>query len=335
MKVCLYKGNYKKFAQSGMGKAILHQETALQKEGIDYQTSYSDDIDIIHLNDWLPKTVRLAKKARRNNIKVVMHAHSTEEDFRNSFRGSNLISPLFKNWLIHVYRQGDVLITPTLYSKQILERYRIKRPIVAISNGIDLRQYDRSQASGERFRAQYGFSEDDKVVISVGHFMKRKGIIDFVRMAERHPSVSFVWFGHSPRSVLTTEVAAAVDTKLPNLHFAGYVAAEALRDAYVGADVFLFMTHEETEGIVLLEAMAMKTQVLIRDIPIYVEFKDGHSLYKANSDADFDQKLKGILDGSLPSTVDAAYEEVKARSLDAIGSESRQVYDQHHHSKSL
>ncbi len=185
MKVCLYKGNYKKFAQSGMGKAILHQETALQKEGIDYQTSYSDDIDIIHLNDWLPKTVRLAKKARRNNIKVVMHAHSTEEDFRNSFRGSNLISPLFKNWLIHVYRQGDVLITPTLYSKQILERYRIKRPIVAISNGIDLRQYDRSQASGERFREQYGFSEDDKVVISVGHFMKRKGIIDFVRMVER------------------------------------------------------------------------------------------------------------------------------------------------------
>lgn len=326
MKICLYKGNYEKFARSGMGKAILHQEAALQKEGIEYCTAYSEDVDIIHLNDWLPKTLRLAKKARRKQIKVVMHAHSTEEDFRNSFRGSNLFSPLFKRWLIHVYRQADILITPTPYSKAILEGYEIGKPIVAISNGIDLEQYDRSQASSQRFRDNYGLSSEDKVVISVGHFMKRKGIIDFVHMAKRHPAVHFFWFGHSPRTALTPEVATAIDTKLDNLHFPGYISAEALRDAYTGSNIFLFMTHEETEGIVLLEAMAMKTQVLVRDIPIYDEFRHGHSVYKAVTADEFDTNLDGLLSANLPSTVDLAYEEVKARSLEAVAKQLHALY---------
>lgn len=328
MKVCLYKGHYEALAKSGMGKAILHQEAVLREQGINYCTTFEADIDILHLNDWFPATVRLAKKARRKGIKVVMHAHSTEQDFRNSFRGSNLIAPLFKRWLIHVYRQGDLVITPTAYSKSILETYQINRPIVALSNGIDLSQYDRSQASGKRFRDKYGYSLEQPVVLSVGHFMKRKGIIDFVNMAKRNPSTAFIWFGHSPKSALTNDVLKAVNTKLPNLTFAGYVPASELRDAYVGANLFLFMTHEETEGIVILEAMAMKTQMLIRDIPIYEEFKDGVSVYKASSDAMFDEKLHAILSGQAPSTVEEAYEEAQKRSLTAVGRSLHRLYEQ-------
>ena len=40
-------------------------------------------------------------------------------------------------------------------------------------------------------------------------------------------------------------------------------------DAYSGSDLFFFPTLEETEGIVMLEAMAMETPVLTRYIPVY------------------------------------------------------------------
>ena len=38
--------------------------------------------------------------------KVIMHGHSTKEDFENSFIGSNLFAPLFGKYLTHMYKKG-------------------------------------------------------------------------------------------------------------------------------------------------------------------------------------------------------------------------------------
>lgn len=77
---------------------------------------------------------------------MIYHAHSTEEDFRNSFIGSNQLAPLVKKYLISLYSKADHLITPTPYSKTLLEGYGIKVPISAISNGIDLSRFYPSEA---------------------------------------------------------------------------------------------------------------------------------------------------------------------------------------------
>lgn len=326
MKLCLYTGNYKKLETSGMGKAILHQLKALEDQPLDVVTEFDPTADILHLNDWFPRSYLLAKRAKHKGMKVVYHAHSTEEDFRNSFRGSNLVAPLFKRWLEACYRLGDLVITPTPYAKAILQTYRLDRPILAISNGIDLSVFDRSHADAKGFRERWGVSGEEKLVVSVGHFIERKGIVDFIRLAKRHKDVRFIWFGYSPSSVLTREVTQAMKNKTPNISFPGYIDAGELRDAYAAADCFLFMTKEETEGIVLLEAMAMQVPVLIRDIPIYSEYEDGVSLYKAISDDEFDRKLLGILDQTAPSTVIRAYEEVRKRSIDKIGYQLYEAY---------
>ena len=72
-------------------------------------------------------SVRIAKKAKKMGKKIVYHAHSTEEDFKSGFIFCKQLSPLFKKWLIYCYNLGDVLVTPTLYSKNILEGYGIKK----------------------------------------------------------------------------------------------------------------------------------------------------------------------------------------------------------------
>ena len=46
--------------------------------------------------------------------------------FQNSFTGSNLIAPLFKKWIMKCYQTGDLILTPTNYSKSLLEGYGIK-----------------------------------------------------------------------------------------------------------------------------------------------------------------------------------------------------------------
>ena len=91
------------------------------------------------------------------NKKIVFHAHSTMEDFKNSFMFSNLLAPLYKKWLIHMYNYGDLIITPTPYSKSILESYGIKKPIYAISNGIDVKQFGYDQQKVEKFKKIFSF----------------------------------------------------------------------------------------------------------------------------------------------------------------------------------
>ena len=45
------------------------------------------------------------------------------EDFRSSFKGSNALAPLFKRWITFCYGLGDVVLTPTEYSRRLLESY--------------------------------------------------------------------------------------------------------------------------------------------------------------------------------------------------------------------
>jgi len=174
MKILLYTEGLDKIGKSGLGKAIKHQMKALEYVGVEYTLNPSDDYDILHINTYGIKSYFLAKKARKMGKKVVYHAHSTEEDFRNSFILSNQIAPLFKKWLIKCYSLGDHIITPTPYSKRLLDGYGINREITAISNGIEIEKFITSKKLGENFRKKYGYKKDDKVIMGIGLYLERK-----------------------------------------------------------------------------------------------------------------------------------------------------------------
>ena len=328
MKVLLYTEGEKMFSKSGLGKAIKHQMKALESENIEYTTNLKDDYDIIHLNFYGPNSFALAKHARRNGKKVVYHAHSTEEDFKNGFIFSKQISPAFKKWLIKCYSLGDIIVTPTPYSKRLLEGYGIKKKIVAISNGIELEKFKYDPDSRIKFRKRYNYTEDDKVIIGIGLYIERKGIVDFVELAKRLPEYKFIWFGHSPLSAATKPVREAVNTKLDNLIFAGYVDQEVIVEAMNGCDVYVFPTFEETEGIPIIEACACKTTAIVRDIPIFEEWlEDGVNVYKAKNLNEFYEKIKKIIEGELPYLGEEAYKVAVERDIKEVGKQLRRVYE--------
>ena len=94
MKILLYTEGEKIISVSGLGKAIQHQIKSLETEKIEYTTNPLDDYDIIHLNMYGPKSYQLAKKAHKKGKKVVYHAHSTEEDYRNGFILAKQTAPI-------------------------------------------------------------------------------------------------------------------------------------------------------------------------------------------------------------------------------------------------
>ena len=103
---------------------------------------------------------------------------------------------------------------------------------------------------------------------------------------------------------------------------------EELMDDYSGSDLFFFPTWEETEGIVMLEAMAMQTPVLVRDIPVYEGWLEhGSTVYKGKRREDFEQLLPAILEKQLPDLTQEAYQLVRENSITKIGTALAEIYD--------
>lgn len=331
MKVLLYTEGLKTVGKSGLGKAIKHQMKALDYAKIPYTLDPHDDYDILHINTYFLKSYFLAKKAKRRGKKIVYHAHSTEEDYKNGFIFAKQTSKLFKKWLIKCYSLGDVIVTPTPYSKKLLEGYRglENKKIYAISNGIEIDFFKRDIESGKKFRKDYNIADNEKVIIGIGLYIERKGIVDFVELAKRMKEYKFIWFGYSPLAASTKKVRDAVNTKLDNLTFAGYVEPSVIKAAMSGCNLYLFPTLEETEGIPIIEACACKCPALIRDIGVFDGWLvDSKNVYKAKNLDEFQEKITKILDGTLPDLTEEAYKVALEKDIKNVSKELKKVYEE-------
>ncbi|MFC4402590.1 glycosyltransferase [Gracilibacillus xinjiangensis] len=327
MKVLLYAGSLNLVNKSGIGQAIRHQKKALEHLNIDHTTDSKEDFDIVHLNTIFPNSLLMSWWAKRKGKKVVYYAHSTMEDFRNSFIGSNILAPLFKKWISYCYNNGDIIITPTEYSKSILDTYGLQRPVFSLSNGIDTHFFHKNTEARNRFRKKYQMDDNQKVIISVGHFMERKGIDDFIELAKQLPEYEFYWFGHTSMNLVPAKIKKAMKQEIPNLHFPGFINREELRDAYCGSDLFLFLTHEETEGIVLLEALAAKIPVLVRDIPIYEQWlTENVHVYKAKQFLSFKEKIVKIVEKEAPDLTENGYKLALEKDIRNISKKLVELY---------
>ncbi|EOH89531.1 glycosyl transferase family 1 [Enterococcus villorum] len=330
MKVLLYFESEKMLAKSGIGRALDHQKRALKEVGIPYTLDSKEDYDILHINTYGINSHNMVNKARRDGKKIVYHAHSTEEDFRNSFIGSNQLSPLVRKYLVGLYQKADYLITPTPYSKKLLESYGIDLPIQSISNGIDLEKYLPDPIKEQKFREYFHLSAEQKVIICVGLFFARKGIVDFVEIAKKMPEYTFIWFGHVPMYSIPKNIRKIVKEDHPdNVIFPGYIKGEIIEGAYSGADLFFFPSYEETEGIVVLEALASKQNVLVRDIPVYHGWlEDKKNCYMGHSNEEFTLLIKKIIEEEVPSLVESGFQTAQERSIEKIGEQLQDVYKQ-------
>lgn len=329
MKILLYFENEKMIKTSGIGRAMKHQIAALKNQNIDYTCDPEcEDYDILHVNTYGLSSSKLISKAKKAGKKVVVHAHSTEEDFRNSFVLSNQVAPIFKKRLISVYSEGDYILTPTPYSKKILEGYGLDCEIEAISNGIDLQRFAYDFEKVKAFKKYFSLKEEDKVVISVGLYFDRKGLIDFVDVARKLPNYRFIWFGYTPLYSIPKNIREVVLEDHPkNVYFPGYVKGAIIEGAYQGSDAFFFASKEETEGIVVLEALAAGQNVIVRDIPVFEPWLvDKKNCYKGNNVDEFVNLVEGCVEKTLPSTGAEGIKTAKERSIEEVAKQLASVY---------
>lgn len=328
MKVLLYFEGQNAISTSGIGRALKHQMKALETVGVDYTLDPYDDYDVLHINTYFLNSKFVINKARKMNKAVIYHAHSTEEDFRNSFVFSNQLSPLYKKHLISLYSKADELITPTPYSKNILQSYGINVPINVISNGINLERYKYNEEKVKAFLKYFNLKNDDIVIMGVGLLFERKGIIDFIEVAKRFPSYKFIWFGDTPSISITRNVKEAISKRPINVIMPGYVKGPIIEGAYLFSKCFLFPSYEETEGIVVLEALASKCLTIVRNIGVFDPWlKDNENVLMGKDVNDFEEKIKYAILNDLNKIKEEGYKTASDRCIENIGKQLKEVYE--------
>lgn len=280
MKVSHYF-EFEEHVTGGMAASVDHQRKMFDRVGIDYTTDPTLDADVLHCNLMGPRSVWYARRARKAGVPVVAHTHVTAEDFGDSFRFTNALARPLRPYLRRAYGLADRLVCPSEYNREVVEGYA-DVPTTVVSNGVDREKLDGFESLEAEYRDRYDL--DPPTVFMVGHVIKRKGLETFVETAHRTPDVDFAWFGHVDRSLKGRETKRLIDESPSNCTFTGFI--EDIRGAYAAGDVFCFPTHEENEGIALLEAMAAGKPVVVRDIETFSWLDDGEDCLKVGSEGD-------------------------------------------------
>jgi len=255
-------GIFYKNLGTGVLSSYNNQRKILEKMGIEYIENGKEDYDILQVNLMGPKALYLIRRDKRRGKKIVTYAHNTPEDFVGVFWFSNLVLPIFKKLVVYMHSKSDIVICPSQYTKGLMEKHGIETPMIALSNAVDTKRFKFDEKGREKARKKYGLK--NITVFSVGLVLPRKSPSTFINMAEKFKDINFIWFG----KIYSGALVKKLPKEMPeNLQFTGYV--DDIIEAFSAGDIFVFPSHEENEGMAILEAAATEKPLIVRDIPVY------------------------------------------------------------------
>lgn len=304
----------------GVGVSAGQQRRALDAAGVDWTDDRSDPHDLVHLNFLGPVALTELLRARRAGTPVVVHAHSLGDNVADTYRFSNTLAPLIARYYTWVYRQADTVVAVSEDTRRRLADRGVTGHVPVVSNGVDTQALE-----GVDDRDPGG--PPGPTVVNLAQVYEVKGVPEFVEVGRRLPDVAFRWFGHrhrwlAPRSTKRTVAAAPA-----NVAFPGYLPDK--RDAFAMADVFLFPSRRETQGLSLLEAAYCGLPIVTRDLPVFDYLEDGVHCLKGEGPAEFAELVRTLLDDpDRRARLGAnARDLAQEHTLEAVGASLRSVYE--------
>lgn len=158
----------------------------------------------------------------------------------------------------------DALIVPSSPMREKLAEYGVQVPMHVIPTGIPLADF--AAGNGNVFRNRHGIERNRPMLLFVGRVAFEKNIHFLLGALERAlahiPDLLLTIAGEGP-ALASLKKLAAKRNLLEHVLFVGYLdRRSALLDCYRAADAFVFASRTETQGLVLLEAMALGVPVI-------------------------------------------------------------------------
>jgi len=221
------------------------------------------DVDLIHVHGLMFQAVRgmLAGRALRKPVVLTFHTMVTEAARFYNF------TP-FPEWVIQlgmwtylrtILHRAEVVIAPTVAIKNELKRYapHIKR-LEVIPTGVDLDRFN-PRIDGSEVRRRYGL-EGKKVILHLGRIAWEKNIDLVVRgfalLSAHEPEARLLLVGEGPAKEHVRGLVKELGIE-ERVIFTGFVPDPELPQFYAACDVLTLASKFETQGLVILEAMAV------------------------------------------------------------------------------
>ena len=153
------------------------------------------------------------------------------------------------------YNKVDHVITPSEAAMKWLQRHSVSTDITVIPTGAPRRRmFDRSEV-----RTALGIPPEQKILLYVGRLAREKNLEVLFEMAamafQKDPSLRLWLVGDGP----FREGCAAMVRRLgigDRVRFVGFIPRPEVDQYYEAADLFVFSSITETQGLVVQEAMA-------------------------------------------------------------------------------
>ncbi len=276
------------------------------------------DLDIVHIH--LPTIMSAPARwiASFYDVPIFLTYHTNLELYiRHYVPGvpKNVARAVAKFYTSRETQNGEKVFVPSPDMKSLLESYDLRPPLEVLPTGIDLETYENENEGIRTLKEQFGIKEDEKILLYVGRVGSEKNIgflLDaFKEISRTFSSVHFVVVGGGRGLGKVLSRVSKMDASR-KIHFTGYVEQEEiLAQYYREADLFLFSSHTETQGLVIAEAMAAKTPVVAIDAPgVRDVIKNDKGGYLVDEDVEvFSRKVKGLLES--PDLLKQKSEEAK------------------------
>ena len=158
----------------------------------------------------------------------------------------------------------DALVVPSRAMQTALHDYGVRCPMHIIPTGMEMDRF--VYGDGQKFRASLGIAPDRPTLVHVGRVAHEKNI-DFIfrmlaRVVRQRPEVVLILAGEGPALAHCKRYVASLGLN-DHVKFVGYLSRDSsLLDCYRAGDLFVFASKTETQGLVLLEAMALGVPVV-------------------------------------------------------------------------
>lgn len=217
--------------------------------------------DLVHIQTPFAAHYAASGAARRHGVPLIATYHTLFEEYLKHY--APLVPAAWLRGLARAFSRRqcnalDAVIVPSLAIEQRLASYGVRVPMHVLPTGIPL---PAPVASGRSaFRQRCGIDPARPVALFVGRVAHEKNIgflLEAIEVARAElPAILLLIAGEGPALAQLRQRVADCGLSR-NVQFIGYLdRATELPACYAAADVFVFASRTETQGLVLLEAMA-------------------------------------------------------------------------------
>lgn len=292
------------------------------------------DLDIIHAQHSLGMISTSALKiARSLNIPIVHTYHTLLTEYIHWKIGASLGKKYVKDKSIDFCNKCDQVITPSTPMKEIVESYGVKTPIEVIPTGIDLKEF-QNPFSREELHSKWQVPKDKKILLYLSRIASEKNL-DFLfesvaKIAKNRNNfhLLLVGGGKELEKFKTEAKKIGIDSITT---FTDKQPKEIANRIFPAADIFVFPSITETQGIVIAEAMAAGVPaVAVNKMGPTDIIKDGVDGYLTDLKVDeFAGKIEKLLeDNDLRKKMgQAATKNIEQFSVEACAKKMESLYE--------